>query len=571
MTASLKQIWFGVRAVDTVGPGPATGSSAQLGLLTEEEDFATRALPGGTFDRGGTELQQLLAFVGTTEQQAALGVDLSNGVDAPTAGSVNSTGDLRVGEGVVAHNLADAGGGGRMTNASGIDRSDDPVSITGHGKLNGNKLTGDVSDGWVTFSNDIGFGFINGSGWDLHGNATRLNDGDSITFDVAEGTVLKFTSFTVRVLNGGSTNVVVDSDGRTIKDTNGSLQNGFVQDASAGELDLGTLAEGTKVEIDFELSTILIDGLEFTEFGGFFDAFIGNGGDKITFGSLVGNAIGWSVDDLVLTFGDEAPDPTPGLGVLSLDLFDAADGEPAPAGLLDKHLYAYLDANEDNTMDAAEAVDVENLGRLREGWESSDDPAGDGDDNPVQGAPAVTDWLDIYALGWANAQVESGHQYGEHITGNWVDAPGRFSLGINTARDSADVTDGGPNGSPADIETGSDTYRDGAPSHVDRGEVLGFVLKSATALSATITYGDATDFTPADDADIIVRLYQGSTLIEEVEHDIVAGAGSFTVADNFGAGFDRMEIQAAGGMDGIFVADAGARFALTDLDFVLGS
>jgi hypothetical protein len=68
-----------------------------------------------------------------------------------------------------------------------------------------------------------------------------------------------------------------------------------------------------------------------------------------------------------------------------------------------------------------------------------------------------------------------------------------------------------------------------------------------------------------------VRLYQGSTLIEEIEHDITGGDGSFTVSDNFGGFFDRMEIQAAGGMDGIETVDAGASFVLTDLDFRLAA
>ncbi|WP_146217163.1 hypothetical protein [Falsiroseomonas bella] len=564
MSTSLTQIWFGVRAVDF------TSGSSQLDTLDDSSDFATRDVLGGTYDYAGSEWQQLLAFVGTTEQQAALGVDLTDGVNAPTAGAVNTTGDLQVGEGVVAHNLADMGGGTRLTNTSAIDRSNDPVSISGHGKLNGARLTSDVSDNWVTFSNDIGFGFVNGSGWDLHGNATRLNDGDSITFDVADTTVLKFVSFTVKVLGSGATNVVLDSDSRTIADTNGALQGGFVQDASAGELDLGVLAHGTKVEIDYELGKILVNGSEVGDTGGFFVEFLANGGDKVTFGSVVGNATGWSVDDLVLTVGDDGPDIVPGAGVLSLDLFRATDGDPAPGGLLERHLYAYLDANENNAMDGAEPADAENLGRMREGYEAYDDPANDGDDNPVQGAPATTDWLDMYAFGWANAQVESGHQYGEHVVENWTaGGAGRFALGVNTARDSADVTAGGPNGSPADIETGTDTYSDGAPAAVDRGEVLGFVLKASAALSATITYGNAADFTPEDAVDIIVRLYQGSTLIEEIEHDITGGDGSFTVSDNFGGFFNRMEIQAAGGMDGIETVDAGASFALVDLDFRL--
>jgi hypothetical protein len=570
MSGGLTQIWFGVRAVDATGP---ISEGTQLSVLDDASDFATRDVLGGTRDFTGSEWQQLLAFVGTAAQQDALGIDLTDGVDAPSTSAVNSTGDLRVGDGVIAHNVADMGGGTRLNNVSGIDRSNDPVVMSGHGKLTNGALTGDVTDGWVTFSNDIGFGFINNSGWDIHGNATRLNDGDSITFDVATGTVLKLVSFTVKVLGAGSTHVVLDSDSRTIRDTNGPLQDGFVQDASAGELDLGLLAHGTKVAIDFELSKIEIDGTEFTGADDFFAEFMANGGDKVTFGSLVGNMTGWSVDDLVLSVGDEEPDPTPGLGVLSFDFFRAGDGDPAAGSLSTGRLYAYFDADENNAMNAAEAADAEDFGPLQLGYEDSDDPSGDGDDNPVQGAPNPTDWLDLYAFGWANTQAESGHQYGEHIAGNWTaGGGGRFALGVNTARDSGEITAGGPNGSPDDVETGDETYADGAATpHLARGEVLGFVLKASSALSATIVYGDATDLTPVDPVDIIVRLYNGATLIEEIEHDITGASGSFTVADNFGAAFNRMEIQAAGGMDGIVLADAGARFVLTDLDFALAS
>jgi hypothetical protein len=573
MSTSLNQIWFGIRSVDHIGPGPAIGTSQQLALLDELEDFATTTVHGDLFDKAGIQFQQVLAFVGTVEQQTAIGIDLTDGVDAPTAGDVNTTGDLLVGGGVVAHNIADSNGGTRLTNTSGIDRSDDPVTISGHGKLNNAKLTGDVLDGWVSFSNDLGFGLINGSGWDTGGNATRLNDGDSVTFDVADGSVLSFVSFTVSVLNGGSANVVLDSDGRTIADTNGDLQGGFVQDASAGELDLGVLDHGAKIEIDYALAKIFIDGVEVGAVGGFFSEALANGGDKVTFGSKVGNNIGWSVDDLVLTVAD-APDPGPGLGVLSLDLFRTGDGDPAPAGLVDNHLYAYLDADENNAMDAAEAVDAENLGNLGLGNPPSEDPSGDGDDNPLQGMPASTDWLDMYALGWANSAAASGHQIGEHVVENWTGpSAGTFALGIHTGREPAIVTPGGPNGSPADIERDTDfTYQGGGLGpQMELGEVLGFVLKTYSGLSATITYGNAEDFTPTDDADIIVRLYQDSTLIETIEHDITGADGSFTVADDLGAAFNRMEIQAAGGMDGIVLVDAGARFTLTDLDIVLGS
>jgi hypothetical protein len=568
---AVRQIWFGTRAVDFTGSVSGTGS--QLDLLDDLGDFGTKTLPGGgLYDFAGIEWQQVLAFVGTLAEQAALGIDLTDGVDVPTPGSVNTTGDLLVGSGVEAHNIADSSGGTRLANHSGIDRSNDPVSVSGHGKLNAGSLTDHVtrvSDGWVTFSNDKGFGFVNSSGAEHVTTATRINDGDSVTFDVAAGSILTFASFTVRVAGGGSAHVVIDSDGKTIADTNGTAVGGFVQDASSGELDLGALADGDTVEIDFSAGTIAVNGSG-VGVGGFFAGFILNGGDVLTLGSKVGAGDAWSADDLVLTVDDD-PSPAPGAGFLSLDWFSTADGDPAPGSLLEKHLYAYFDADEDNAADLAEAADAEDFGLTREGYEAYDDENGDGDDNPLGGSPASTDWLDMYALGWANTDAASGHQYGEHIAGNRTTGAGRFGLSVNTARDSADVTGGGPAGSPADIETGTFTYSDGPAYYVDRGEVLGFVLRTAGGgLSAKVTYGDASDLTPGTAVDITVRLYAAGTLIETIDHDILATDDSFTVADDLGAAFDRIEIQAAGSMDGIVVADAGARFVLADLDIVLG-
>ncbi len=82
------------------------------------------------------------------------------------------------------------------------------------------------------------------------------------------------------------------------------------------------------------------------------------------------------------------------------------------------------------------------------------------------------------------------------------------------------------------------------------------------------------DLTPGTTADIIVRLYNGTTLLETVTYDITGSvgseeSGSFTVQDFLTLNFNRMEIEAAGSMNGINVADAGARFVITDLDFFL--
>ncbi|MBK1657560.1 hypothetical protein [Paracraurococcus ruber] len=608
------QIWFGTRAVDFTGAVSGTGQ--QVDSIASNDDFATRLLSGGTYDYTGSEWQQLLAFYGTATQQAALGINLANGVDTGDLNAVNTTGDLRVGSGVLAQNLADLIGGGRIGDISNLNQANDITAISGYGRtgttavgnaLFDNLVPGQTGGAFVTFSNDLGFGLINRSGWDIGGNATRLNDGDSVNFNVAGPTsdkMLVSAAFTVRVLNGGSAEVFLDSDGRTIKYASGA----FSQDGSAGELSLGVLADGAKVAIDYDLQTITINNIAFNGPGqaAFFSQFVINGMDDVTFGSKVVNAsgtgttatVGWSVDDLVLgTVTKVTPPPTPGLGVLSFDWFDsnAPFLDPAPSTLLDKRFYAYFDANGNNKIDApTETATAQNMGQMRTGNAATDDPGDPGDDNPIQGAGTVK-WLEMYALGaknpaMANGQpIPSGYQYGEHIGGDVTktiaDSSGaRFELSVNSARNPAEITPDGTDGGPLDVDPGqTGTLRDLGPGFINNGEILGFSLvKNAVgaasfASQAVITYGKGVDLTPGSDADIIVRLYNNSTLIETITKNIVNtvdAAGSyesdtFTVADNLLQTFNRIEIEAAGSMNGIVAADAGAKFVITDLDFFL--
>lgn len=626
MSGTITQIWFGTRAVRFDTGVAATGTGHQIEAITSNSGFATTTILGQTNDVGWTNIQyqQLLAFTGTAAEQAAVGINLANGVDTALAGQANTTGDLRVGGGVAAYNIADMLGGNRVSNISGLADADDPVHVNGLGKANNNVLAAGAEAGtgpanFTTFSNDTGFGFISLTGAERVGNASRLNDGDSVTFGVQGSRFLKSASFTVKVLGDGSTDVILDSDGRTIRDVNGAEAGGFVQDGSAGELNLGPLAHGTRVAVDFNTLAITIDGVAFAgDTSGFFAAYVANGRDHLTLGSAVVSdfgavntaSTGWSVDDLVLTTTDTAsgapPLFGPGAPVLSFDLFGTSGDLPPTSSttpgvtLQPQRLYAYTDDNGDNILNPGEVARAEDLGRLRSGLESSDDPSGDGDDNPVQGRPVVPggpDWIDMYALGAKNLSsfaAPSQLQYGEHITGNWTTAPGRFALSVDSARNNAVITGGGPEGSPADIEAGNSpggrTFADTPPNYVDLGETLGFVLKGKPATAARIAYGDALDFTPGTSADIVVKLYSDGTLLKTVTQDIAqmgalpAGAapsaisttatgtgeaGSFTVQADLGTSFDRIEIQAAGAVNLVSIADAGARFVLTDLDFML--
>jgi Ca2+-binding RTX toxin-like protein len=310
-------IWFGARAVRL---DPLSGE--QLELLDGNEDFATRTLTTGTFDNTGSEWLQLLAFNATQAEIDAFNaanatdIDLSDGVDTALTGQVNTTGDLRVGEGVEAHNIADIAGNGRLVDVAGtLDESNDPLTITGLGRANLSSLDsagfGAADTGnRVVFTNDNGFGLINAMGAENPNNAHRLNDGDSINFSLNGGRTLGEASFTVKVLGGGSTSVLVDSDGAMLRDTTPGGAGGIVQDASAGELNLGVLTHGTRVAIDFIEQTILIDNVAFDgDAAAFFAEWIANGRNDLTLGSLLGNATGWSADDLVLAMPETAEQP----------------------------------------------------------------------------------------------------------------------------------------------------------------------------------------------------------------------------------------------------------------------
>jgi len=605
------QIWFGTRAVDFTGAVSGTGQ--QVEEIVSNDDFATRTLNTGTFDFTGSEWQQLVAFMGTAAQQAAAGINLTNGVDPGAANAVNTTGDLRVGNGVTAQNIADLIGGGRIGDVSNLDQTNDAVAVGGFARVSNtavgeaafdNLVAGQNAGAFVTFSNALGFGLVNRGGWDINGNATRLNDGDSVDLTVAAGQILTDVSFTVRVNGaaGATAEIFLDSDGQTIR--TGTTLGSFVQDGSAGELSLGFLAEGAKVVVDYDDQTITINGVAFVgDALSFFSTFVDNGIANVTFGSKVVNAsgtgtqaaVGWSADDVVLTFQADDGGAGPGIATawLSFDWFGL--GDAAPTGLLAGRMYAYYDADGDNTLGASEVAGARNMGQMRTGNTLTDDP-GDAlllpalrDDNPIQGAGGMQ-WLEMYAIGAKNPAfptglpIVSGAQYGEHIGANVVTGAGpdgRFSLAVNTARNPADITPGGPNGGPLDIDPSQiGTLRDLGPQYVNNGEILGFSLinnavgAASFATGAKISFAQGADLTPSTNADIIVRLYNNTVLLETVTYNITGTeaseqSGFFLVADNLGQNFNRMEIEAAGSMDGINVADAGARFVVTDVDIFI--
>lgn len=536
-------IWFGSRAV-RFESGGSTGP--QIELIDENGDFATRTLPAGTYDFTGSEWQQLLAFNGTAEEMAALGIDLSNGVDIATAGMVTTTGDLRVGEGVEAQNIADIAGGGRVMDVSGsLDASDDPVAISGLGKASSAILAGVTIDGTgagnrVVFSNDIGFGFIGGSGFDPGGNALRLNDGEAISFEIRQGKVLSEASFTVKVLGNASTHVVLDSDGATLRDENGAGAGGIVQDASAGELDLGELAHGAKVAINYVAQTIAIDGVAFAgDAAAFFAAFVTGGSKHLTLGSLLGNNTGWSADDLVLQTNESVIMNRPPVALASavagsaaggaMGLFDAEDPE---GGALTYEL---------------RALPAAGLVTLGAGGSFSFDPAGAfaalalGETQEVSFTYVVRD-----ALGAESNEAEVTIT----IYGGAA-APVAGTAGADSVAGdaTAQLLDLGAGNDTTDAGGGDDVviFRPGEGNDVvegGEGEDTLVVQQGPAALAITVTG------TPA--GIVLIEAADGSSVeVSAVEEIVIRGGGAddvvYVVGDLFAAGVAQETVHLLGG------------------------
>lgn len=567
-------ITFGVRCVDA---DPAT-----LGKQANSGDFEITDLAQvGATTSGHIQFNQLLAFI-----------------DGDSDGTVES-----------AQNLSDMGYGNRVMSLE-EGNANDAVIITAHGRQNNGTVGlldgsapveggGEADDGALTgagFNNAWGFGVDNGPE-----SGTRwLNDGDALGFRInQDGKGLAKVSFTanVRDSNGNDTqdagdvaDIYLDFDGTII------ASGGYTAGQNAANLDFSIALKGVKhgqaVVIDFDLGTITVGGVMLTDAGivagqqgsiaAFFAAFNSGEQNAITIGGGPNRDAGaFSIQDLALETIAVAPEAIPdfeaGIPVLSLDSFSRPGGNPSPVpGELnnEQHIHAYLDADGDNVLDAGELPTIEKLSL------NNTDSSGDGDPNPLQGdgnAGPRNDLLDFYFRGIKDTLAPSGHQYGDgRFQAKGADG-GAFSLGIDSASPADVPTAGGPNGSPADVAPGTGNLGDESGGRfINTGEVVGVVLKSALAATALrIQYADATDLTPATASDIIVRLYQGDMLIETVTHDIAntdsltPGNGAFVVADNFGQVFDRVEIQAAGSSTGVGVTDAGARFALTDLDFAI--
>jgi len=187
--------------------------------------------------------------------------------------------------------LGDTGYGARLSNVAANADDADPVSIRGHGRINNNTV-GDLTEA-IRFSNERGFGLDNGP--DGEGRARILNNGDSITFQLAEGFAIETVAFRALADTGvtGPLRLAFDTDGDVVTPGLLGARGSAPRDDAAVEIEVEA---GARVELDFRNDRILVDGVALE--GDFSALFSSGDGAAVTIGSLSGK--GFSIAEAVI-------------------------------------------------------------------------------------------------------------------------------------------------------------------------------------------------------------------------------------------------------------------------------
>ena len=181
--------------------------------------------------------------------------------------------------------LSDSGYGSRLTSLPAQNDALDPLTITGHGRIN-NGTVGALNN-QVRFSNEAGFGLDNGP--DGEGAARFLNAGDSLTFTLNQDNIRTFTFIAHADANSTAetSTILFDFDGNVIADgLYGASQNLANKDAA---LEL-VVPKGATVDIDFDTQVLKVNGVVQT--GADIEAFFFEAGapEALTVGALGGEA-----------------------------------------------------------------------------------------------------------------------------------------------------------------------------------------------------------------------------------------------------------------------------------------
>jgi Ca2+-binding RTX toxin-like protein len=241
--------------------------------------------------------QQLNGSVGLNELTAANLIN-ANGIPFQQlllfVGAANN-GDLNINAGETAFNLSDMGAGGAVVSL-GVTNTNDPVRIRANGLTSANTV-GDLT-GNVYYDNTRGFGLANVR--DKTAASSWLNAGDSLTFStMAFNGVNQFiasASFVVAVNGGGSEHVIIDFDGNVVR------QNGTT--TAVDGIDLGLIANGTTVSLNFVANTISIGATTRGMTDEEFSLFQQGGLNQVTIGSHNTSTQGFAIKNLSILATD---------------------------------------------------------------------------------------------------------------------------------------------------------------------------------------------------------------------------------------------------------------------------
>lgn len=207
-------------------------------------------------------------------------------------------GELEAGE--LGHVMSRTGYGQRMVSLNDDNGAEDPVEISAHGQRN-NRVASDLTHA-VRFSDQGGFGLDNGP--DGEPTAKSLNNGDSITFSVAEEKAIDELTFTVETGDRtGAVTVVLDVDGEILGGSRGSW-------STDGLVELEGLTDDDVVEIDLVGEMISVNGdVLDRDFSALFDAAEADGFDNLTIGAPRGGGERFGMRDVGVDVSSPAASP----------------------------------------------------------------------------------------------------------------------------------------------------------------------------------------------------------------------------------------------------------------------
>jgi|CXWL01.1.fsa_nt_gi Ca2+-binding RTX toxin-like protein len=477
--------------------------------------------------------QQLNGDVGTNELTAANLIN-SNGIPFQQlllfVGAANN-GDLNINDGETAFNLSDMGAGGAVVSL-GATNNNDPVSIRANGLTNANTVGNLTAN--VYYDNTRGFGLANVR--DKTAASSWLNSGDSLTFStMAINGVNQFiasVSFVVNVNGGGSEHVIIDFDGNVVR------QDGT--NTTVDGIDLGLIANGTTVSLNFAAHTIAIGATTRAMTDAELSLFQQAGLNQVTIGSLNTSTQGFAIKNLSILATDT---PVSGVVVQAPATGGETHGTPNDDILIGSAAADVLNAGAGNdVVYAGDGNDIINAG---DGNDRVD--GGDGNDIVQTQTGAGSDIIDggsgldqaiVTTTGAGDTYVIAPYTLGGVIYAG-IDAQSTAGIDVSTTNVEEIVLHAG--------------------ASADTILIQGDLSTAGVAQSTVIVYGGAGDDV-IDASGLVGSPPVEAELYGEGGNDTITGGGNNDIIDG-GAGVDQLrgndgdDILIAGGNTN--VAEAG--------------